>query len=190
KTFSPDPMSNAYISTSEELGVTRNFGANSYLLSINGGVELPFFIEGKSVRGTYEKEVAVPIGIAWQDVIGARDGFITRDVYGPVFLRKDFELDDQANFWETLQIMGGKPQCVNMEKRLEIINSCRESLNELYENGGDKNEKYLKLLGLNQDDRYGMLEHVLMNHKEHAIDSLCIDLIHAILGLQDASRRR
>lgn len=192
----PYSADRAYVAPARKLGVAKNFGTsgNVYALFVKNGIELPYIAADQNIVDTFFKEVAAPAGINWDNVIGMKNN--NNNIWlAPVFLKNGFELADADNFWEILQLFGGKPQCVNRENRLALIKNCKDIFDSHDTTNASNCENYFhKLIRFNQKDAQAIClafsekcSYIIGADKNNKI---CADLIHTTLGLQNADRRR
>ena len=124
-----------YISTSKIAAVANDYARYTYVISVEGGLSLPYRFGKRHVQDVGIREVAIPGGTGWENVVGVRardagNGITTLGIgdkshfIGPIFLKTDLAETDRENFWKILAIMGGKTQCANTKIIPEIAEAC------------------------------------------------------------------
>ncbi len=194
---SPYPYTDgkAYIPTAKKFGITKNYGNNIYALYARNGIEIPFIIGNQDISGIIYKEVAVPVRVAWQDVIGTRAN--NQLLIGPVYIKKGFEVEDANNFWIILQLFGGKPQCIDVERRFDILKNCKNIVNQAGEIHIDELKQYAaNIYGIGYEiiqNIYSM-SGVVSNENDNVnfndqLKDICLDIANTILGVQNSLKR-
>lgn len=111
----------AYVSASRNIVTSQDYGKNVYAVFTKKGIDLPILFEQEEDAYAYHHEVVIPLRVKFDDIIGTRvgsgSGMADFLFVGPVFLKENFESKDSNNFWQLIQLFGGKSQV--REKDLE-----------------------------------------------------------------------
>lgn len=158
-----DPYGSAYLSTSNYFSTAAGYGEDGhvYALAAECGLGLPQGIIGTHTNGRVIdtgriREIAVPGGMDWKSVVGVRKKIILNErnpangvqvihLIGPVFIKMDLASNDEDNFWKILNIVGGKPQCLDSISYLKVANHCI-ALSDKDLGIGDRNKFFKEIL--------------------------------------------
>ena len=191
------PGGGPYVSTSRILAVTKDYGKQVYVVLANGGLVLPADINGRKIDDITLREIAVPGGIDWENVIGVREREKLLEQenkkypIGPVYLKENLAKEDPKNFWEILQIMGGKSQCFDSEFSLDIAKDCACLLDNTSKSDPNKIWKkfithYQQVAGLSEQEMRSLLPKRYLNSKNWPglIGIACQIELSGMLGLE------
>ena len=199
----PCPGGKAYISTSKFIDITKSYGKNVYVVFAEGGLHLPADFDGKKIYDSFmdPKEIAVPGGINWENILGTRERKEAREntppySIGPVFLRNSLAENDSKNFWEILQIMGGKPQCSSTDTTAKMTAMCLASLTN---NNNENTKNFIRDLAYLQLKNEGLSDQETKSYlnqnpgfliHDSALGEVCQNVLQATMGLENYIRRR
>lgn len=176
----------AYVSTSKLISVAQGYGKYVYVILVNGGLVLPEDFKGKKIYDFGLREIVVPGGVDWKNIIGVTEQSHNSYSIGPVYLKQSLAQEDPKNFWEILQIMGKKPQCSDSEFNSNIAKRCinlwdNKDENMLKDLAKILAEYYVNYIGLNGQELKDLLS--LMEREPKGYINMCEETLVDAIGL-------
>lgn len=98
----------AYVSASRNINTAKNSG-NVYIVFTKKGIDIPIFFEKANDLNGCHYETIIPLQVKFEEVCGVIATDSSKFLVGPIFLKLDLETQDKHNFWQIIQIAGGKP---------------------------------------------------------------------------------
>lgn len=200
--------SQCYVSTSRNQFITKTYGGNVYLVFAEGGLNIPMNIANKNINTAGIMEIAIPGGIGWDNVIGVREsvklyagpernsGYLT----GPIFLKESLAQHEPDNFWDILQVFGGKSQCQGIDAEdaeFLVDHNCVNYLDSMISVDKEKIVKnrlsyFYRTLGLEDQEIENELKPELADAGvvDHIFAFFCRDSIKDAIGMEEYTNRR
>lgn len=168
-----------YISTSRNIEVVKPYGSNTFVLFTDQGLDIAdTVVQTNDGKMPYHYETVIPIKVDFAAIAGiVKNNKITGNTNGPIYLQNALLLNDPQNYWQILQIMGGKPQVnISQDKQSQLLSIIEKSFNDLYTNQSMDHCKELIKTKLNNalDDGNAELA-CIRNHPERHIGQIMMD---------------
>jgi len=128
-----------YISASRNIEVAKSYGgdSNTFVFFTDQGIDIAdTVVQTNDGKMPYHYETVIPIKVDFTAIAGVvKNNVITGNANSPIYLQNALLLNDPQNYWQILQIMGGKPQVnISQDKQSQLLSIIEKSFDDLYTN--------------------------------------------------------